>query len=69
MVTALHIVQSETGLQPFSGDQPLPGLLSSLDVTTGSLPSFYMNVLHTDLCCYRVFRGAAALVACLHLQL
>ena len=50
-LTALHIVQSGTGLQPFSGDQPLPYLLSSLYMTTGSLPSFYMNVLHTGLCC------------------
>ena len=45
-------------------DQPLPCLLSSLYMTTGSLPSFYINVLHTGL---RVFRGAAVLVACLHL--
>ena len=29
----------------------LPYLLSSLYMTTGSLPSFYMNVLHTGLCC------------------
>ena len=45
-LTALHIVQSGTILLPFSGDQPLPCLLSSLYMTTGSLPSFCMNVLH-----------------------
>ena len=50
-LTALHIVQSGTGLLPFSGDQPLPCLLSSLYMTIGSLPSFCMNALHTGLCC------------------
>ena len=33
-LTALHIVQSGTGLQPYSGDQPLPYLLSSCKVIT-----------------------------------
>ena len=50
-LTALHIVQSGTGLLSFSGDQPLPCLLSSLYMTTGSFPSFCMNVLHTGLSC------------------
>ena len=31
---------------------------------TGSLPTFYMNVLHTGTCHQRVFRGAAAQMAC-----
>ena len=45
-----NTVQSGKGLLPFSGDQPLPCLLSSLYMTTRSLPSFCMNVLHTGLC-------------------
>ena len=49
-LTALHVAQSGTGLQPFSGDQPLPCPLLLLCVT-GSLPSFCMNVLHSGLCC------------------
>ena len=49
-LTALNTVQSGKGLLPFSGDQPLPCLLSSLYMTTRSLPSFCMNVLHTGLC-------------------
>ena len=48
-LTALNTVQSGKGLLPFSGDQPLPCLLSSLYMTTRSLPSFCMNVLHTGL--------------------
>ena len=44
-LNALHIAQSGTGLLPFSGDQPLPCLLSSLYMTTGSLPSFCKNVM------------------------
>ena len=47
----IYIVQSGTVLLPFSGDQLLPCLLSSLYMTTASLPSFGMNVLHTGLCC------------------
>ena len=38
-----------TGLLPFSGDQPLRCL--SLYMTTGLVPSFCMNALHTGLCC------------------
>ena len=49
-LTALNTVQSGKGLLPFSGDQPLPCLLSSLYMTTRSLPNFCMNVLHTGLC-------------------
>ena len=48
---ALHIAQSGTDLLPFSGDQPLPCLLSLLYMTPGSLLSFYMNVLHTGPSC------------------
>ena len=47
-LTALHIAQSGTDLLPYSGDQPLPCLLSLLYMTPGS---FYVNILHTGLCC------------------
>ena len=62
-LTALHIAQSGTGSLPWSGKHPLPCRLSLPYMSAGltSLPSFYMNVLYTGLCCYRVFRGAAAL--------
>ena len=54
-----------------SGDHPLlcDSPLSLPYMTSGSLPSFCMNVLHTGLEFLRVVRGAAALVAIHTLQL
>ena len=43
-LTALHIVQSGTGLLPFAEDQPLPCVLSSLCMTTD--PRVIANFLH-----------------------
>ena len=50
-LTALHIAQAGTDILPFSGDQPLPCLLSLHYMTPGSLPTFCMNVLDTGLGC------------------
>ena len=45
-LTALHIAQSGTDILAFSGDLPLPCLLSSLYMTTGSLPGNWPKFLH-----------------------